>query len=89
MPIGDLEPSERDCRFYEQNYPDIEDCVMCQVVRVEETAAYVKMLEYNQMEGMILLAEVSAKRIRSLIKEIRVGQFIVGLVLRIDEDKGK
>lgn len=77
-----------DCRFYEKEYPLIDTCVMVQVVRVMETAAYCKLLEYNGIEGMILLSEVSQKRIRSLIKEIRVGQFVVCLVLRVDEEKG-
>ena len=78
-----------DCRFYEREYPAIDDAVMVQVTRVTETAAYVKLLEYNNIEGMILLSEVSAKRIRSLIKEIRVGQFVVCLTLKVDEETGE
>lgn len=87
--MTELQKSDYDCRFFEEEYPGIEECCMCHVVRVQETAAYVKMVEYDNIEGMILLAEVSAKRIRSLIKEIRVGQFIVCLCLRVDENTGE
>lgn len=36
--------------------------------------AYVALLEYNNIEGMILLSELSRRRIRSINKLIRVGK---------------
>jgi translation initiation factor 2 subunit 1 len=35
--------------------------------------AYVSLLEYNNIEGMILLSELSRRRIRSVNKLIKVG----------------
>lgn len=35
--------------------------------------AYVSLLEYNGIEGMILLSELSRRRIRSITKLIKVG----------------
>jgi translation initiation factor 2 subunit 1 len=50
--------------------------------------AYVKLLEYNGIEGMILMSEVSRRRIRSINKLLKVGRQEVALVLRVDKDKG-
>lgn len=51
--------------------------------------AYVHLLEYNDVQGMILLSELSRRRIRSIQKLIRVGRNEVVVVLRVDKDKGK
>ena len=50
--------------------------------------AYVSLLEYNNIEGMILLSELSRRRIRSINKLIRVGRHEVVMVLRVDKEKG-
>ena len=54
---------------------------------VAEMGAYVHLLEYNNIEGMILLSELSRRRIRSIQKLIRVGRNEVVVVLRVDKDK--
>ena len=45
------------CRFYEQKYPEIDDVVMVNVRSIADMGAYVHLLEYNNIEGMILLSE--------------------------------
>lgn len=47
-----------------------------------------KLLEYDNIEGMILLSELSRRRIRSIQKLIRVGRNEVVVVLRVDKEKG-
>lgn len=51
--------------------------------------AYVKLLEYDNIDGMILLSELSRRRIRSIQKLIRVGRNEVVVVLRVDKEKGQ
>ena len=63
-----------DCRMYESKYPDVDDVVMVQVKSIAEMGAYVSLLEYNGIEGMILLSELSRRRIRSITKLIKVGK---------------
>ncbi len=46
------------------------------------------MLEYDNIDGMILLSELSRRRIRSIQKLIRVGRNEVVVVLRVDKEKG-
>jgi len=76
------------CRFYEEQYPEIESLVMVNVRHIAEMGAYVSLLEYNNIEGMILLSELSRRRIRSINKLIRVNRNEVVMVLRVDKEKG-
>jgi len=75
-------------RFYKKELPDVDEVVMCQVQQIAEMGAYVKLLEYDGAEGMILLSELSRRRIRSIQKLIRVGRNEVVVVLRVDKEKG-
>lgn len=61
---------------------------MVTVRHIAEMGAYVSLLEYNNIEGMILLSELSRRRIRSINKLIRVGRHEVVMVLRVDKEKG-
>merc|ERR1712072_1457171 len=76
------------CRFYEQKYPEIDDVVMVNVRSIADMGAYVHLLEYNNIEGMILLSELSRRCIRSINKLIRVGRTEPVVVIRVDKDKG-
>ncbi|XP_055704648.1 eukaryotic translation initiation factor 2 subunit 1 [Phlebotomus papatasi] len=76
------------CRFYKDKYPEVEDVVMVNVRSIAEMGAYVYLLEYNNIEGMILLSELSRRRIRSINKLIRVGKTEPAVVIRVDKDKG-
>jgi translation initiation factor 2 subunit 1 len=76
------------CRFYEHRFPEVEDVVMVNVRSIAEMGAYVHLLEYNNIEGMILLSELSRRRIRSINKLIRVGRTECVVVIRVDKEKG-
>lgn len=76
------------CRFYEKRFPDIEEVVMVNVRSIADMGAYVHLLEYNNIEGMILLSELSRRRIRSINKLIRIGRNECVVVIRVDKEKG-
>lgn len=76
------------CRMYENRYPEVDELVMVNVRQIAEMGAYVHLLEYNNIEGMILLSELSRRRIRSIQKLIRVGRNEVVVVMRVDKEKG-
>ncbi|CAD6572400.1 MAG: hypothetical protein CYPHOPRED_004825 [Cyphobasidiales sp. Tagirdzhanova-0007] len=75
-------------RYYRPKYPEVDSLVMVQVKQIQEMGAYVKLLEYDNVEGMILLSELSRRRIRSIQKLIRVGRNEVVVVMRVDKEKG-
>jgi translation initiation factor 2 subunit 1 len=58
------------------------------VRNIADMGAYVSLMEYNNIEGMILLSELSRRRIRSIHKLIRVNRNEVVMVLRVDKEKG-
>lgn len=76
------------CRMYEQEFPEVNDLVMVTVQQIADMGAYVSLLEYNNAEGMVLLSELSRRRIRSVHRLIRVGKNEVVVVLRVDREKG-
>eukprot|EP00980_Cylindrotheca_fusiformis_P009740 scaffold2149_cov187-Cylindrotheca_fusiformis.AAC.18 len=80
--------SNLNSRFYENKYPEVESVVMVNVRNIADMGAYVSLLEYNNIEGMILLSELSRRRIRSIHKLIRVNRNEVVMVLRVDKEKG-
>jgi translation initiation factor 2 subunit 1 len=76
-------------RMYRAEYPAQNEIVRVRVAKVDETAVYVLLLEYGQKHGMILLSDMSRKRIRSAMHvHARVGQEQVAQVLRVDDKKG-
>ncbi|OBS73925.1 hypothetical protein A6R68_15540 [Neotoma lepida] len=77
------------CRFYQHKFPEVEDVVMVNVRSIAEMGAYVSLLEYNNIEGMILLSELSRRRIRSINKLIRIGRNECVVVIRVDKEKGQ
>ncbi|CAI8037736.1 Eukaryotic translation initiation factor 2 subunit 1 [Geodia barretti] len=76
------------CRFYKHRYPKLEDVVMVNVRSIAEMGAYVSLLEYDNIEGMIMLSELSRRRIRSINRLVRIGRNECVVVIRVDEEKG-
>jgi translation initiation factor 2 subunit 1 len=85
-PSGDTESLR--CRFYEQQYPENDEVVVVNVTDIGEMGAYVTLLEYDNIQGMILLSELSRKRIRSINKLVRINRNEVVMVIRVDKEKG-
>ncbi|XP_042506991.1 eukaryotic translation initiation factor 2 subunit alpha homolog [Macadamia integrifolia] len=77
-----------ECRMYEAKYPEVDMAVMIQVKNIADMGAYVSLLEYNSIEGMILFSELSRRRIRSVSSLIKVGRIEPVMVLRVDKEKG-
>ena len=76
------------CRYYQSKFPQLDEIVMANVNRIQDIGAYCTLLEFNDIEGMILMSEVSRRRIRSLNKHLRVGRNECVVVIRVDEEKG-
>jgi hypothetical protein len=55
-------------------------CWLLQVTSIQEMGAYVHLLEYDNMEGMIPLSEVSRRRIRSINKLVKVWPYVRSLL---------
>jgi len=86
--VSDVSKRIGKCRMYQPEFPELDDLVMVRVNRINEIGAFVSLLEYNGKEGIILLSELSRRRMRSINKHIRVGKKEVLQVLRVDKEKG-
>lgn len=75
------------CRFYRQVVPEKDDLVMCEISKIHEMGAYVTLLEYNNIEGLILWSQVTSKRVKSVNRFLKAGTKEMLEVLRVDEDK--
>mmetsp|Transcript_7961 Transcript_7961/g.12041 ORF Transcript_7961/g.12041 Transcript_7961/m.12041 type:complete len:304 (-) Transcript_7961:37-948(-) len=76
------------CRFYEKALPDVDDLVMVKVKSVGDSSAYVSLIEYDNIEGMVPFTELSRRRIRSISKYIKVGSCEIMAVIRVDKERG-
>ncbi|XP_059099873.1 eukaryotic translation initiation factor 2 subunit 1-like [Peromyscus eremicus] len=76
------------CRFYQHKFPEVEDVVMVNVRSIAEMGAYVSLLEYNNIECMILLSELSGRHIRSINKLIHICRNECIVAIRVDKEKG-
>ena len=76
------------CRFYANHYPGVGDVVMVNVTSIGDMGVYVHLLEFNNMNGIIQLSEITRRRIRSIHKLVKVNRNEVAVVLRVDEEKG-
>jgi translation initiation factor 2 subunit 1 len=76
------------CRMYENEYPEIGDIIIVKVTSINELGAYVNLLEYNNINGIIMKTELSRKRIKSINKFIRVNRVEIVNVINIDKERG-
>ena len=49
---GTVSTANLNCRFYRAKYPAAEELVMVQIKVIEDMGAYVRLLEYNNIEGL-------------------------------------
>jgi len=75
------------CRFYRKDFPEENDLVVTQITKVHENGAYVILLEYENMEGLILSTEVTKKRVKLVNKFLKMGKKETMMVIRVDKDK--
>lgn len=75
------------CRFYQHEFPQVDEVVMAQITSVEQVGAMVSLLEYGGASGMILASEISRRRVRSIKQVVQVGKTIPCTVIRVDEGK--
>lgn len=79
---------EYDYRFYEKKFPEIGEVVIVKITKCTEIGVYVELIEYNNVEGLIMLGELSKKKIKSLGTYVKPNTIDAAIVIRVDEEKG-
>jgi translation initiation factor 2 subunit 1 len=75
-------------RFFESEYPVIDQLVVVVVTKVEDYCSYVKLLEYSGKEGAIAPNELTRSKRKGQFKALKVGRVEVMRVLQIDKVRG-
>ena len=74
-------------RLYSNKLPEIDDDVYALVENINELNSKVTLLEYNHIDGMMPLSELSKKKVRSIRKVMKKNQTHVLKVTDVDEEK--
>jgi translation initiation factor 2 subunit 1 len=70
-----------------RGFPQVGELVICTVNKLTENAAWCKLEEYPNLEGMIHVSEAATRIIYDIKDALKVGKQYVTKVLSIDEDK--
>jgi len=70
-------------------YPDVGDLAVATVKRVVDYGAYVKLDEYEGIEGLVHISEISTTWVKNIRQHVREGQKLVLKVLRVDRERGQ
>jgi translation initiation factor 2 subunit 1 len=68
-------------------YPEVGDLVVATVTRVVDYGAYVKLDEYNGVEGLIHISEIASTYVKNIRVHVREGQKLVLKVLRVSPQR--
>jgi len=75
-------------RFYENEFPEVNEIVMVKIQELNDFCAFVQLLEYNRAAS-IQFTEISNRRLRQTPSSLlKIGKQDVMQVLRVDEVKG-
>lgn len=74
--------------YYKEQFPNVDDIVMCEVVRNDDAGVHVTLIEYNNRPGFIPLEEVSSKRVKNIHKLLKDGDQYPLHVISVDTQKG-
>jgi len=62
------------CRYYRKKVPAKDDVVAVVTREIKDLGAYVELLEYDNIEGFIMLSQVTAKRVKTVQKFRKIGK---------------
>ena len=77
-----------ECCMYDREYPQVNDLVMCKIVSIINDGAYVELMEYNNIQGLILNSDMSTKRMKRVKQIVKEGREEVLRAIRVDTNQG-
>lgn len=75
-------------RFYNLEYPNVDDIVICLITKIDKEVIYTELLEYDNIQGIIQLSNASTRRKKRSVLTVKEGKIFPLLVLTIDKEKG-
>lgn len=74
--------------YKKKGTPEEGEIVLCTVKKILYHSVFATIDEYDALEGMLHISEISPGRIRNIRDYVREGKQIVCKVLRVDKEKG-
>jgi len=74
-------------RDNENLFPECGTTTISSIKDSNEMGIYVSLLEFDNIEGLLLFSEVSRRKIRSITKLIKIGKKEIVSIIRVDNDK--
>lgn len=74
--------------MHEREWPEEGELVVCTVVDVKDFAAFVRLDEYRDRQGLIPISEIARGWIKYIRDYVREGQKVVCKVLNVDPARG-
>jgi translation initiation factor 2 alpha subunit (eIF-2alpha) len=76
-------------RLYKPEFPSVDDIVVVQITKLDESGAKCKLLEYGNMDGFVPISQFSKRgRIRSIKQIFQVGSIYPLHVINVEPVKG-
>ncbi|KAL7713776.1 Eukaryotic translation initiation factor 2 alpha subunit [Entamoeba marina] len=82
----DTEKSKLKCRMYENKFPDEDDLCLINVTSTSEMGTYVTLKEYNDIQGMIPMSELTRRKFKQA-RVTRAGKSEVVTVIKVNAEK--
>ncbi|MGQ4833310.1 MAG: translation initiation factor IF-2 subunit alpha [Candidatus Asgardarchaeia archaeon] len=76
-------------RSSKKRYPEEGELVIATVTNIKPYGAYVTLDEYDNLEGMVHISEISTTWVKNIRNHVREGQKIVAKVLRVIPEKNQ
>lgn len=77
-----------DCRIRNKKYPEEDEIVMTRISAINDDVVTVKLIEYGDIEGLVMSGEISKKKYKNVQQVVKVGNMELCMVLKVDENKG-
>ena len=74
--------------FKKEGLPDLDELIICKIVRITPHSAFVSMEEYGGKEAMLHISEGSSKWVKNIRDFISENKLVVCKILNKDEQKG-
>lgn len=75
------------CRYHEKELPSEGEIVVGKISKVTELGVFIQIIEYGNIEGLIVVGELTRKRINNAQKAVKTGKIEVAMVSRVDKEK--
>jgi translation initiation factor 2 alpha subunit (eIF-2alpha) len=74
--------------YIKDGYPELNELVICKVLKISKATTFVNLEEYNK-EGILIISELSPGRIRSMNEFVQVDKMIVCKIIKVSVNLGQ